>query len=170
MWLLVDRDAPLVAGITLAIASRVEPMALLAAPVALAAVATGAGGGSDDDHPARRSRLVHFGGALAGGLFAAWVPPLAWGWDSLKAAPGGGSAPRGARAGGRGGTGAGCGQPGVRFPRLGYPPGWGPARVGRGRACPWAAPLPSNGGAPANGHVPAEQGVRPSSGSFSLPK
>jgi Gpi18-like mannosyltransferase len=45
MYLLVDRDAPLVAGITLAIASRVEPMALLAAPVALAAVASGAGTG-----------------------------------------------------------------------------------------------------------------------------
>jgi hypothetical protein len=95
MWLLVDRDAPLVAGITLAVASRVEPMALLAVPVALAAVAAGAGGGSDDDLPARRSRLVHFGGALAGGLFAAWVPSLAWGWDSLKGAPGGGSAPGG---------------------------------------------------------------------------
>ena len=37
--LLVDRDAPLVAGIALAIASRVEPMVLLAAPVAMAAVA-----------------------------------------------------------------------------------------------------------------------------------
>ena len=30
IYLLVDRDAPLVAGITLAVASRVEPMALLA--------------------------------------------------------------------------------------------------------------------------------------------
>jgi hypothetical protein len=36
MYLLVDRDAPLVAGITLAIASPVEPMVLLAAAVALA--------------------------------------------------------------------------------------------------------------------------------------
>jgi chemotaxis signal transduction protein len=95
MWLLVDRDAPLVAGITLAIASRVEPMALLAAPVALTAVASGAGIGAGDDRPARRSRLVHFGGALAGALFAAWVPSLAWGWDSLKGDPGGGSAPGG---------------------------------------------------------------------------
>ena len=42
--LLVDRDAPLVAGITLAIASRVEPMALLAAPVAMAAIAAGGDG------------------------------------------------------------------------------------------------------------------------------
>jgi hypothetical protein len=95
VYLLVDRDAPLVAGIALAIASRVEPMALLAAPVALAAVASGAGAGEDEGQPARRSRLVHFGGALAGALFAAWVPSLAWGWDSLKGDPGGGSAPGG---------------------------------------------------------------------------
>ena len=93
IYLLVDKDAPLVAGITLAIASRVEPMALLAAPVALTAVASGAGAASDEGRPARRSRLVHFGGALAGALFAAWVPSLAWGWDSLKGDPGGGSAP-----------------------------------------------------------------------------
>src|SRR5215208_5720538 len=90
IYLLVDKDAPLVAGITLAIASRVEPMALLAAPVALTAVASGAGIGAGDDRPARRSRLVHFGGALAGALFAAWVPSLDWGWDSLKGDPGGG--------------------------------------------------------------------------------
>ena len=90
MYLLVDKDAPLVAGITLAIASRVEPMALLAAPVALTAVAAGAGSG--EGRPARRSRLVHFGGALAGALFAVWVPSLAWGWDSLEGDPGGGPA------------------------------------------------------------------------------
>jgi hypothetical protein len=42
IYLLVDRDAPLVAGITLAVASQVEPMVLLAAPVAMAAVAAGA--------------------------------------------------------------------------------------------------------------------------------
>ena len=95
VYLLVDRDAPLVAGIALAIASRVEPMALLAAPVVLAAVASGAGAAEDEGQPARRSRLVHFGGALAGALFAAWVPSLAWGWDSLKGDPGGGSAPGG---------------------------------------------------------------------------
>jgi hypothetical protein len=93
VYLLVDRDAPLVAGIALAVASRVEPMALLAAPVALTAVASGAGEG--EGQPARRARLVHFGGALAGALFAAWVPSLAWGWDSLKGDPGGGSAPGG---------------------------------------------------------------------------
>ena len=95
VYLLVDRDAPLVAGIALAIASRVEPMALLAAPVALTAVASGAGAAEDEGQRARRSRLVHFGGALAGALFAAWVPSLAWGWDSLKGDPGGGSAPGG---------------------------------------------------------------------------
>jgi hypothetical protein len=95
IWLLVDRDAPLVAGITLAIASRVEPMALLAAPVALTALASGAGAGGGEDRPARRSRLVHFGGALAGALFAAWVPSLAWGWDSLRGDPAGGAAPGG---------------------------------------------------------------------------
>lgn len=87
MYLLVDRDAPLVAGITLAIASRVEPMVLLAAPVALATVAGGAAGG--------RSRMVHFGGALVGALFAAWVPTLAWDWDSLATVPGGGAGPGG---------------------------------------------------------------------------
>jgi hypothetical protein len=95
VYLLVDRDAPLVAGIALAIASRVEPMALLAAPVALTAVASGAGAGEDEGQPARRARLVHFGGALAGALFAAWVPSLAWGWESLKGDPGGGAAPGG---------------------------------------------------------------------------
>ena len=96
MYLLVDRDAPLVAGITLALASRVEPMALLAAPVAMAAAAApgaapepgrGPGGG--------RSRLLRFAGALAGGLLAAWVPTLAWRWDSLPARPGGVPGPGG---------------------------------------------------------------------------
>src|SRR5919206_2815611 len=54
MYLLVDRDAPLVAGITLALASRVEPMTLLAAPVAMAAVATPvAPAGGDPDPRAR---------------------------------------------------------------------------------------------------------------------
>ncbi|HJW59133.1 MAG TPA: hypothetical protein VJ931_05820, partial [Actinomycetota bacterium] len=95
MYLLVDRDAPLVAGITLAIASRVEPMVLLAAPVALATAAGGAAGGQEQDGPGRRSRMVHFGGALVGALFAAWVPTLAWNWDSLVAAPGGVAGPGG---------------------------------------------------------------------------
>jgi hypothetical protein len=45
MYLLVDRDAPLVAGTTLALASRVEPMALLAAPMAMAAVTAPGGDG-----------------------------------------------------------------------------------------------------------------------------
>jgi hypothetical protein len=92
MHLLVDRDAPLVAGITLALASRVEPMTLLAAPVAMAAV-TAPGPGAEPR--AARTRLLHFGGALAGGLLAAWVPTLAWRWDSLAAEPSGLSAPGG---------------------------------------------------------------------------
>jgi hypothetical protein len=96
MYLLVDRDAPLVAGITLALASRVEPMALLAAPVAMAAVTAPGGDGPGPGPGSGRSRLLHFGGALAGGLLAAWVPTLAWRWDSLAAEPsGGGSAPGG---------------------------------------------------------------------------
>ena len=99
IYLLIDRDAPLVAGITLAIASRVEPMALLAAPVAMAAVAAGGDGQEPADGRATRSRMVHFGGALAGALFAAWVPTLAWDWDSLAAAP--------SARGGPGGLGAG---------------------------------------------------------------
>jgi hypothetical protein len=98
MYLLVDRDAPLVAGITLALASRVEPMALLAAPVAMAAAA--APGAGPEPEPGRgpgggRSRLLHFAGALAGGLLAAWVPTLAWRWDSLPARPGGVPGPGG---------------------------------------------------------------------------
>jgi hypothetical protein len=95
MYLLVERDAPLVAGMTLALASRVEPMALLAAPVVMAAVAPGAAGVKQPDGRAGRSRLVHFSGALAGGLFAAWVPALAWGWDSLTGEPSGTPAPGG---------------------------------------------------------------------------
>ena len=90
MYLLVDRDAPLVAGITLALASRVEPMALLAAPVAMAAVTAPGGDGPGPGPGSGRSRLLHFGGALAGGLLAAWVPTLAWRWDSLAAEPSGG--------------------------------------------------------------------------------
>ena len=94
IYLLIDRDAPLVAGITLAVASRVEPMALLAAPVAMAAVVAGADGqGDPGDGRATRSRMVHFGGALAGALFAAWVPTLAWDWDSLAPAPSAGGGP-----------------------------------------------------------------------------
>jgi hypothetical protein len=97
MYLLVDRDAPLVAGITLALASRVEPMTLLAAPVAMAAVTAPApaGEGAEPGPQAGPSKLLHFGGALAGGLLAAWVPTLAWRWDSLAAEPSGPSAPGG---------------------------------------------------------------------------
>jgi hypothetical protein len=91
MYLLVDREAPLVAGIAIGIASRVEPTVLLAVPVAMAAAA-GDGGPAD---AGGRSRLVHFTGALAGALLAAWVPALAWGWDSLAGREGGGSGPGG---------------------------------------------------------------------------
>lgn len=94
MHLLVDRDAPLVAGITLAVASRIEPMVLLAAPVAMAVVTARTAPDVAGD-PAARARLVYFAGALAGALFAAWVPTLAWNWDSLAAAPSGRSGPGG---------------------------------------------------------------------------
>jgi hypothetical protein len=86
MYLLIDRDAPLVAVITLAIASRVEPMVLLAAPVAMAAITARTAPAEPADPAAARSRFVHFAGALAGALFAAWVPTLAWNWDSLAPA------------------------------------------------------------------------------------
>ena len=95
VYLLVDRDAPLVAGITVGIASRIDPMALLAVPVTLAVAATPVADGRELPEHAGRSRLVHVVGALAGALFAAWVPALAWGWGSLAAKPGGGSAPGG---------------------------------------------------------------------------
>jgi len=95
MYLLVDRDAPLVAGITLALASRVEPMTLLAAPVVMAAATAPPAGGPEPDPAAGRSKLLHFGGALAGGLLAAWVPIIAWRWDSLPARPGGVPGPGG---------------------------------------------------------------------------
>ena len=95
MYLLVDRDAPLVAGIALAVASRVEPMVLLAAPVAMATVTARTTPGVAGDPAAARLRLVYFAGALAGALFAGWVPTLAWNWDSLAAAPSGGAGPGG---------------------------------------------------------------------------
>ena len=60
-----------VAGITVGIASRIDPMALLAVPVILAVAATPV---ADDREPlehAGRSRLVHFVGALAEGSIPA---------------------------------------------------------------------------------------------------
>jgi hypothetical protein len=100
VYLLVDRDAPLVAGITLALASRVAPMALLVVPVAVVAVASGAvATGTTGEAGGRRAYptgvLVHFGGALVGVLFAVWVPTLAWDWDSLATAPSGEGGPGG---------------------------------------------------------------------------
>ena len=130
VYMLVDRNAPLVAGITVGIASRIEPTVLLAVPVIMAVAApTGPRQAADGDAPdrstgrspperrsgidaasydpaasagpphARRAYptgvLLHFGGALGGALFAAWVPTLAWGWDSLAAEPAGTSGPGG---------------------------------------------------------------------------
>jgi hypothetical protein len=106
VYLLVDRDAPLVAGMLLGLASRVEPLVLLAAPVAMAATAAPKDpkGPEDPEAPAGagRSRLVHFGGALVGAVLAAWVPVLAWGWDSPVA-----RAVRRTSSGGPGGLGPG---------------------------------------------------------------
>jgi hypothetical protein len=83
MYLLVDQQAPLAAGIAVGVAARVDPLVLVAAPVALAVVFP------------RRERpddgaLRHFGGALAAALLAGWAPALAWGWRSQQAAAGGG--------------------------------------------------------------------------------
>jgi hypothetical protein len=140
MYLLMDRDAPLVAGITLALASRVEPMALLAAPVAMAAVTAPGGDGPGPGPGSGRSRLLHFGGALAGGLLAAWVPTLAWRWDSLAAEPSGaGPLPAASVL-------AGC-WPG-RW-TTGWPGGW-PAPAGRW-CWPWPCCRPSSGCADARG-------------------
>jgi hypothetical protein len=75
-------------------------MVLLAVPVAVVAVTSGAVAGdatgeANGGPRARRSRLVHFGGALVGALFAVWVPTLAWDWDSLATAPSGDGGPGG---------------------------------------------------------------------------
>ena len=51
--------------------------------------------GPEAEPRAARTRLLHFAGALAGGLLAAWVPTLAWRWDSLAAEPSGLPAPGG---------------------------------------------------------------------------
>jgi hypothetical protein len=82
MYLLVDQQAPLAAGIAVGVAARVDPLVLVAAPVALAVVFP------------RRERpdggaLRHFGGALVAALLAGWVPALAWGWRSQQAGAGG---------------------------------------------------------------------------------
>jgi len=83
MYLLVDRQAPLAAGIAVGVAARVDPLVLVAAPVALAIT-----------FPTRESpdrhALQQFGGALVAALLAGWAPALAWGWRSQPALPTGG--------------------------------------------------------------------------------
>lgn len=91
MYLLVDREAPLAAGIAVGVAARVDPLVLVAAPVALA-VAFPRRGSPDD------RALQHFGGALVAALLAGWAPALAWGWRSQQA---------GAESDGPGGLGPG---------------------------------------------------------------
>jgi Gpi18-like mannosyltransferase len=63
MYLLVDRQAPLAAGIAVGVAARVDPLVLVAAPVALAV--TFPRRGSPDRHA-----LQQFGGALVAALLA----------------------------------------------------------------------------------------------------
>jgi hypothetical protein len=82
MYLLVDQQAPLAAGIALGVAARVDPLVLVAAPVALA-VAFPRRERPDD------GALRHFGGALVAALLAGWVPALAWGWRSQPPGAGG---------------------------------------------------------------------------------
>jgi hypothetical protein len=99
--LLVDRQAPLLAGIILGLAGRVEPLVLLAVPVVMAAVAAPAEQPPDaqraarSDRSGRRRSLVQFGLALAGALLAGWVPALAWDWPSLQVASGAPQTPGG---------------------------------------------------------------------------
>jgi hypothetical protein len=83
MYLLVDQQAPLAAGIAVGVAARVDPLALVAAPVALAVAFPRR---DRPDHDALR----HFGGALLASLLAGWVPALAWGWRSQQPEAGGG--------------------------------------------------------------------------------
>jgi hypothetical protein len=82
MYLLVDRQAPLAAGLAVGVAARVDPLVLIAAPVALAV--TFPRRGSPD-----RQALQQFGGALAAALLAGWAPALAWGWRAQQAPPAG---------------------------------------------------------------------------------
>jgi hypothetical protein len=104
MYLLVDQQAPLAAGVAVGVAARVDPLALVAAPVALAVAFP------------RRERpdglaLRHFGGALLASLLAGWVPALAWGWRSQQP---------GAGVGGPGGLGPGwlLGRPAAVVPAV----------------------------------------------------
>jgi hypothetical protein len=80
MYLLVDRQAPLAAGLAVGVAARVDPLVLLAAPVALAVTVPRRG--SRD-----RQAFRQFGGALAAALLAGWAPALAWGWRFQQQPP-----------------------------------------------------------------------------------
>ena len=107
MWLLVDRDAPLPAGLALAVAVRVEPLAVAALPVALAAAAwTGRPAGAAGE----RDRVTQVALAFTGATVAAWAPALAWGWQPLGSAP---AAPPGGAALGPGWLAARLGLPGL---------------------------------------------------------
>jgi hypothetical protein len=90
-WLVVDREAPLAAGLALAVAVRVAPLALVAVPVVLAAAAWPA---SERRSTAGRVRGSpgQVVGAFVTATVAAWAPALAWGWQPLEVA---GPAPAG---------------------------------------------------------------------------
>jgi hypothetical protein len=100
MYLLVDRDAPLVAGITVAVASRIEPMVLLATPVAMAVVTarTAPGVAVDPAVPAQGSSTSPGrwpgpcsppGCRPSPGTGTRWPPPPAAGPDRAGSAPAG---------------------------------------------------------------------------------
>jgi hypothetical protein len=83
MYLLVDRQAPLAAGLAVGVAARVDPLVLIAAPVALAV--TFPRRGSRD-----RQAFRQFAGALVAALVAGWAPALAWGWRAQQPPAAGG--------------------------------------------------------------------------------
>jgi hypothetical protein len=88
MYLPVGREAPLAAGIAVGVAARVDPLVLVAAPVALAFVVPGPARRTDamrarsdrrqltEGNGGARTRLLHFGGALGAALLAGWAPAL----------------------------------------------------------------------------------------------
>jgi len=162
--LLVDRDAPLVAGITLALASRVEPMVLLA-PLALSPAwsvrdlvwpavfgylgdarwasiyAVAAGATCSGPRPGGGRVSPGTAGSPPApsrtGRWPAWAWSPGWSWAPGRSSAG---APSSWRHGSRGGVG-GCGRPGARRNRVGY-------------ASPGVGPAPGGFGAPANGSSP----------------
>jgi hypothetical protein len=120
MWLLVDREAPLAAGLAVAVAVRVEPLALVALPVALAAAAwpeRAAAGGRLARRAAGwagRDRVAHLALAFGAATAAAWAPALAWGWQPLG--PAGPAGHAGPAALGLGWVAARLGHPGLAGP------------------------------------------------------